>query len=47
MCQNCKSQQSEQKLCAHSPSVHSYYFYIWHVSIDHWAFLYEYLLDLP
>ena len=34
-------------LCAHSPSVHSYHFYIWHVSFDHWAFLYEYLLDVP
>ena len=25
-------------LCAHSPSVHSYHFYIWHVFFDHWAF---------
>ena len=34
-------------LCAHSPSVHSYHFYIWKVAFDHWAFLYEYLLDVP
>ena len=33
-------------LCAHSPSVHSHHFYIWHVSFDHWAFLYKYLLDV-
>ena len=32
-------------LCAHSPSVHSYHFYIWHVSYGHWALLLSARID--